>query len=182
MLQTVRDILLLGMTLAVIAVCVIAVVLILSLYAPLKNTASNLESASESAVVSANNLIAVTDDLAVVVDTAQIAANDLSEITADMKNASDKITAVSEGMSTVSDRMSQASERVNTASQELARTAAETTESVQDVVDNIKGIGIFSEATSQGRWHPELPPQVGWQQVRDRVFDGVGLIAGTASQ
>ena len=78
------------MTLAVIAVCVIAVVLMLRLYAPLKNTASNLESASESAVVASNNLIAVTNDLAGVVDTAQIASNDLAEITADMKIASDR--------------------------------------------------------------------------------------------
>ena len=80
---------------------------------------------------------------AVVVDTAQIASNDLAEITADMKTASDKITAVSEGMSTISDQMSQASELVNTASQEWSRTAAETTESVQEVVDNIKGIGTI---------------------------------------
>ena len=138
---TITDILVAVMALVVIAVCVIAGTLMISIYGPLKNTADNLEAASGSALVASDNMIDVTEDLAEVVAAAHEASSNLAEITGDMKVASDEITAISEGVSEISEEVNQATEQLTAASQKLSATVDETRESVGTVLDTLQRAG-----------------------------------------
>ena len=140
---TVTDILVAVMALVVIAVCVIAGTLMISIYGPLKNTADNLEAASGSALVASDNMIDVTEDLAEVVAAAHEASSNLAEITGEMKAASDEITAISEGMADISEEVNQATAKLTAASENLSATVDETRESVGAVLDTLRGAGMI---------------------------------------
>ena len=112
-LGRVRDIALIVMAVSIIGVCAALGVLLLILYPSVQLSISNLETASESAVVATDNLATASQDIVV------IAAN-LKSASASVAAAFARVEEASENIDAVVDNIDAASEDLKAASDALA--------------------------------------------------------------
>ncbi len=109
-LSRVRDIALVAMAVCIIGVCVTLGVMLLTLYPSVQASVSNLERASESAVVAADNLVTASRDIAAVAANMKAASESIATAFARVEEASEGVAGVVDNITTASEELKAASD------------------------------------------------------------------------